>query len=135
GYSRTEVNVPAASDASVSQPFFLDDPVKWVMIKGGSHEKANAPYPFEINGDSFIPLAAVRLAGAPRRFAVFVENASPDEITLTTEPAAKVVSQVRTATGAKFVFELGNVTASKLDVKMRKKGSDEERSASVAIRR
>ena len=136
GFARNDVVVPSRDDVAVSQPLFMEQPAKWVMIKGPSHDKSGASYPFEINGEPFIPSAFVHVSGGePRRFVVFVENASPDEMTLATNPEAKLVSQLRTANGSKLVFELGKVTpaASMLNVTLRKRGSEDSRTASMPI--
>jgi VWFA-related protein len=136
GFSRTDVVVPTRDDVAVSQPFFMEQPAKWVMIKGPSHDKSGATYPFEINGEPFIPSAAVHVkSGEPRRFVVFVQNASPDEMTLATNPEAKLVSQMRTTNGSKVIFELGKVTpaVSMLNVTVRKRGSEDSRTASTPI--
>ncbi|HEX9501290.1 MAG TPA: VWA domain-containing protein, partial [Thermoanaerobaculia bacterium] len=67
GYARVDVVVPPPSDVAVSPPFFFEEPGKWLMVKGGSHDATNAAYPFQINGE-------------PRQFAVFVYNAAADEV-------------------------------------------------------
>jgi hypothetical protein len=106
------------------------------MVKGPSHDKSGATYPFEINGEPFIPSVAVHVsAGEPRRFVVFVQNAAPDEMTLATNPEAKLVSQLRTANGSKLVFELGKVApaVSMLNVTVKKRGSEDSRTASTRI--
>ncbi|HEX3583508.1 MAG TPA: VWA domain-containing protein [Thermoanaerobaculia bacterium] len=138
GYARADIVVPGKDDVAVSQPFFPEEGKAWIMVKGSSHDKSNAPYPFQIGGQSFVPSASVRLKdGEARRFFVFVENASPDEMTLATNPQAKLVSQVRTTEGTKLVFELGKVApaVSMLNVTVTKRGSDDSRSASVPITR
>ena len=136
GFSRSDIVVPTRDDVAVSGPFFMEQPAKWVMIKGPSHDKSGATYPFEINGEPFIPSAAVRVTGGePRRFVVFVQNASPDEMTLVTNPEAKLVTQLRTTNGSKLVFELGKVApaVSMLNVTVRKRGSEDARTASMPI--
>ncbi|HEX3109399.1 MAG TPA: VWA domain-containing protein [Thermoanaerobaculia bacterium] len=136
GFSRSDIVVPSKDDVAVSQPFFMEPPAKWLMIKGPSHDKSGATYPFEINGEPFIPSAAVHVsAGEPRRFVVFVQNASPDEMTLATNPEAKLVSQLRTPNGSKLVFELGKVApaVSMLNVTVKKRGSEDSRTASTRI--
>jgi hypothetical protein len=136
GFSRSDIVVPAKNDVAVSQPFFMEPPSKWVMVKGPSHDKSGATYPFVLNGEPFIPSASVHVtSGEPRRFVVFVQNASPDEITLATNPEAKLVSQVKTPNGSKLVFELGKVApaVSMLNVTMTKRGSEDARTASVPI--
>lgn len=136
GFARNDVVVPTRDDVAVSQPLFMEQPAKWVMIKGPSHDKSGATYPFEINGEPFIPSASVHVnSGEPHRFVVFVENASPDEMTLATNPQAKLVAQVRTPNGSKLVFELGKVApaVSVLNVTVRKRGSEDSRTASMPI--
>ncbi len=82
GFRRTDIVVPRHSDVALSKPFFYEPPGKWLMIKGASHDKTNAAYPFEVNGDMFIPRAGVRVkSGEPSKFAVFVQNAAPDDVT------------------------------------------------------
>lgn len=123
GFVRTDLVVPAKNDLAVSQPVFQDQ-AQWVMIRGASHDKTNAPYPFELDGTSFIPSAAARVkSGGPRRFVVFVSNAGPDDLTIDTTPEAKLVSKVRSEGGVKFLFELGaSPSASMLNVAVHKRG-------------
>lgn len=136
GFVRSDIVVPEPHDVAISKPLFFEPAGKWVMIKGASHDKTNAPYPFEVNGEPFIPSAAVQLRnGEARRFAVFVWNATPDEMTLDTNPQSKIVDQLRSAIGAKLVFELGPVNRqqSTLNVTVRKRGSDDQRTTSIPI--
>src|SRR5207253_9454164 len=82
GYARVDVVVPPGSDVAVLPPFFFEEPGKWLMVKGGSHDTTNSTYPFQINGEPFIPSASVSMRnGEPREFAVFVYNASVEEVT------------------------------------------------------
>ena len=94
------------------------------MIKGGSHDATNAPYPFVLDGQPFVPSAAVRLkSGAASRFVVFVRNAAPDELSVGTNPEAKLVAQLRGESGSKFVFELSaKPAASLLQVEVHRRG-------------
>jgi VWFA-related protein len=133
GFVRSDLHVPRAGDMAISQPFFYEDGAKWVMVKGPSHDKTNAGYPFEVNGDAFIPSAAVRLTGQPRKFALFVYNATPDEMTWDLAPQAKLLSQLGSATGSKLVFQLDGATAAPLNVTVRKKGSADERKTSIPL--
>jgi len=136
GYARADVIVPGERDVAVSQPFFFEDPGRWFMIKGGSHDATNSAYPFEVNGETFIPSAAVH-ASIPRKFAVFVWNAAPDELTLETTPAAKQLSKLRSADGhaTKATFTVDPVPAgtTSLTVRARKNGSAEERTSTVSF--
>jgi len=132
GYVRTDIVVPRAGDSAVLQPFFYDDaPARWVMVKGASHAPANAPYPFEVNAEVFVPMAAPHGG----KFAVFVYNIAPDEMSLETTPQAKVLSQVRGSGGVvKTVMQLENPAGVKsVDVVVRKKGSADVRMSTIAI--
>jgi VWFA-related protein len=136
GFTRRDIVVPTDADVAISQPLFVEEPGKWVMVKGGTHDKTHAAYPFEVDGQPFIPSAAVSMkSGQPRRFVVFVQNASPDEMTFDTNPRATVVSQLRSTNGSKLVFQLDGAiaNASSLNITIRKKGSADERTSSVAL--
>jgi VWFA-related protein len=136
GFSRNDVVVPASTDVAVSQPFFFENSAKWLMIKGGSHDKTNAVYPFQVNGESFIPSAAVHLGTAqPRKFALFVQNASPDELSVETVPKTKILSLLKSKEGSKLVMEIspGSEKASSLEVVVRKKGASDQRTATIPL--
>jgi VWFA-related protein len=135
GYSRTDIVVPAKGEIAVSQPLFQDQGAQWMMIKGGSHDKTNAPYPFELNGASFVPSASVRvIQGEPRRFVVFVGNATPDELSVETKPEARLVTQLRSESGSKFVFELGGKPAtSVLNIAVHKRGESRATVSSISL--
>jgi hypothetical protein len=135
GYQRVNVTVPRVDDVAVLRPFFFEEPGEWVMVKGASNDKSNAPYPFVLNGESFIPAAKATLrSGEPRLFTVWVYNAEPEELTWEIAPEAKLVSE----TGGdvtKLVFALERVPpgARELGVTIRKKGSTDERRVTVPI--
>jgi VWFA-related protein len=136
GFERRDVVVPRAGEIGLAQPVFIEEAGKWLMIKGATHDKTNAAYPFEVNGEPFIPSAAASAkGGAPRKFVVFVQNASPDEMTFDTNPKATVVSQLKSATGSKLVFQLDSpmTSASTLNVTVKKKSNGAEQSASIPI--
>jgi VWFA-related protein len=135
GFTRNDIIVPRAGEIALSQPLFPEEAGKWVMIKGGSHDKTNAGYPFEVNGEPFVPSAAADVKGGQRKFIVFVQGAAPDEMTVDTNPKAKVVSQLKSPTGSKLVFELDGptATASTLNVTVKKKGSNAEQTSSVPL--
>ena len=125
GYTRSDVWVPQTGTVTVLPPIFYDKPgaQQWVMIKGQSHA-TNAPYPFEVNGETFIPAARVKVDGQPRRFAVVVHNAAPADITWETNPSAKLVSQVASGKSTKLVFDLEKPAAGTLNVTVKRKGSE-----------
>ena len=136
GYARSDVVIAPASDVAMSPPLFIEPAGRWLMVKGGSHDATHAPYPFQIDGESFIPSAAVRASdGEPRRFALFVYNASPDEMTWDITPPATLVSRkLNGETGVlKLVFDVARLDgASQVDVTLRKKGSSDERKSAIA---
>jgi hypothetical protein len=136
GFRRNDVVVPAGRDLAVSQPFFFENPGQWLMIKGGSHDASNASYPFQVNGEAFIPSAAVHLrAGGPRKFVLFVRNASPDELSVETRPRARLLSMLKSADGAKLVLELAtdSENAPELNVTIRKHGDAGEQKTTVPL--
>jgi VWFA-related protein len=135
GYTRSDIVVGRSSDVAVSAPLFMEPAGRWLMVKGGSHDKTLAPYPFQINGEAFIPSAAVRAAdGEPRRFALFVYNASVDEMTWDISPPATLVSKMMSGdTGVlKLVFDVPKLDgASQVDVTIRKNGSTDARKTAI----
>ena len=139
GFTRTELVVPHAYDVSVLPPFFMEEPGKWVMVKGASHDTTNALYPFQINGEPFIPSAAVRMrSGESRQFAVFVYNATPEEIDWETSVAnAKMIRQLQGEDVTKLMFQYTPAerdrSAARLDVTIHKKGSSESQKSGVAM--
>lgn len=135
GFARLDVRVPDESDVAVSPPLFIEEPGKWVMIKGRTNDKTNAAYPFEVDGQPFIPSAGVsRKSDRARKFVVFVQNASPDEMTFETTPKTSIVTKLQSATGSKLVFELAAADqAPSLNVIVRKKGSSDERTSTLVL--
>jgi VWFA-related protein len=148
GYARVDVVVPPTNDVAVLPPFFFEEPGKWLMVKGGSHDATNAGYPFQINGEPFIPSASVSVRnGEPREFAVFVYNAAADEVTweatvsgadgiaLATNP--KMVKELQGEDVTKLMFQYApddvDHGAARLDVTIHKKGSAEARRSSVPL--
>ncbi len=148
GFARTEIVVPPASDVAVLPPFFFEEPGKWLMVKGGSHDTTNAAYPFQINGEPFIPSAAVRVrSGESREFAIFVYNATADEVAWETSVSdtnggshqtnPNLLRQLQGEDVTKLMFQYApgdrDHGAARLDVTIRKKGSAEARTSSVPL--
>lgn len=137
GYQRVDVEVPAWSDVAVVRPLFFEDPSsQWVMVKASS-DAPDTPYPFVLDGESFVPAARATLRkGEPRLFTVFVYNADPDELTWEIAPEAKLVSESETKEVTKYLFALERVptNATELGVTIRKKGSSDTRRVTVPIR-
>jgi VWFA-related protein len=137
GYKRLDLEVPAEGDVALGPPLFFAGPQAedWVMVKS-SRDTATTPYPFVVDGESFIPTARATFApGESRQFAVFVYNAGTDEITFEITPEAKLVSTSVGKTVTKYVFALARVpeNVTELDVTIRKKGSTDSRRVSVPI--
>lgn len=147
GFSRTDLSVPRGDDVTVLPPLFIDDPGRWLMVRGASHF-ANDVYPFHINGEPFVPSAAVTVhSGQSRRFAVFIYNATADEMQYETNvhddkgvQRANGASLVRELQGddvTKLLFQYAPMAAdmgdSTLDVTVKKKGSAEARTSHIPI--
>ncbi|MCU1246479.1 MAG: VWFA-related protein [Acidobacteria bacterium] len=137
GFVRRDIVVADAGEVAISQPLFIEPAGQWLMVKGRSNDKSGAPYPFEVNGESFIPSATVAMkSGQPRRFVVFVQNAEPDELTLETLPQARLLTQLRSESGGtKLVFQLDQAAANTdmQSIIVRRKGSADERKSSIPL--
>lgn len=134
GFRRIDIDVPVPGDVAVVRPIFFDDPGSWIMIKGGEDPKV--PYPFVLDGESFVPAARASLRpGEPRLFTVFVYNSDPEEISWQIRPEATLVSTSAGEDVTKYLFALERVPpgATELDVVVRRKGSQEERRVTVPI--
>ncbi len=117
------------------------------MVRGASHADNDA-YPFHINGEPFVPSATVHVqSGVPRRFAVFVYNATADEMQYETNVhdgkgalranAASLVQELQGDDVTKLLFQYAPTAAdngeSTLDVTVKKKGSTEARTSHMPI--
>lgn len=135
GFARNDVVVPNGNDFAVSQPLFFEEPGHWLMLKGGSHDRTNAAYPFAVAGKPFIPSAGVRIrSGEPRTFAIFVQNAAPDDLSVVTTPRATMAAKGTGSNGSLFVFRLDSVEAkdAAMNVTVQKRGG-ESQTTSVPI--
>lgn len=147
GFSRTDLSVPRGDDVTVLPPLFIDDPSRWLMVRGASHFENDA-YPFHINGEPFVPSAAVTVrSGQSRRFAVFIYNATADEMQYETgvhdgkgvqrANAASLVRELQGDDVTKLLFQYIPLPAdlgdSTLDVTVKKKGSTEARTSHIPI--
>ena len=148
GFVRADIEVPGFDDVALLPPMFLDDPGRWVLVRGGSHA-GDAPYPFHIDGEPFIPSASVSVQnGQSRRFAMFVANAAPGELAweaTVTDPLGRehnsappsLVKELQGTEMAKLLFDyapggLESGSAS-FDLTVHKKGSSDARKASVPL--
>lgn len=147
GFARTDVEVPGFDDVALLPPLFMDDPGRWVVVRGGSHA-GDVPFPFHINGEPFFPSASVTVQnGQSRRFAVFMANAAAGELTweaTVTDPlgrestgGASLVQELQGAEMAKLLLDYapGDLRsgAATFDLKVHKKGSTDARKSSVPL--
>jgi VWFA-related protein len=116
GFSRADVIVPNAAQLAAA-PIFVDQNPNWVLVKGTSHDKTNAAYPFDLSGEHFIPAATPRT----KRFAVFVPNARPEDLTFDTNPKIKFLGSAKSAGATALVMELDKPVKD-MELTIRKKG-------------
>jgi VWFA-related protein len=127
GYARTDVIVPRAGEMAVLPPIPIDDQSKWVLVRG--ERGIDAPYPFELNGQNFIPSATVS-----NKVAVVVYGAAANELTWETSPKTKLLGTVPVAGGTKLILQLDDpAQVSSLQVTVHKKGVPEAQTRSVAV--
>ena len=147
GFVRTDIDVPGVDDVALLPPLFIDDPGRWVLVRGGSHA-GDAPYPFHINGEPFVPSASVAVQnGQARRFAMFVTNAAAGELSweaTVTDPlgrahsgAPSLVKELQGVDMAKLLFDYApgdlDSGAATFGLTVRKKGSNDARKSSVPL--
>src|ERR1043165_6078772 len=125
-FARTDVVMLRRGEMALAS-FFIDErPGDWIMVKGTSHDPA-AAYPFAINGETFVPSATGRpRCGGMRKLAVIVYNAHPDDLTLQTTAASKVLRKVAAGETTQLVIELEAPAAQpSVDVSVHKKNAAE----------
>lgn len=106
GFVRTELVVPKPGETALLQPFLIDDPQSWLVVVGGRPD-VQAPYPFHVNGEPFIPSITGHVpAGSVRKVAVFISNARLEELTWETTPQAVLLAEVKGADVTKLVLQL-----------------------------
>jgi len=133
GFARVDLLVPAASELAVSQPHFFDEARAGILVPGKSHAPQGARYPFEVNGEQFIP--ALRPPVGSRRFAMFVANAPADDLTFEVSPEARLIGRESGPDGARLLFEINPVELQPewLTVTVRKTGSHVVRTSQVSL--
>jgi VWFA-related protein len=128
GYARTNITVARAGDVSVLPPIPIDDEPKWILVKGKDRGNAG-PYPFELNGQNFIPSAT-----ASNKVALIVYGAAASELTWETTPKTKLLGTIPVNGGTKLVLQLDDAAkVSSLQVTVHKKGVAEAQTTSVAV--
>jgi hypothetical protein len=134
GFVRTDLVVPARGSTTMLAPVFIDANASWVTIKGASHTQA--PYPFHLDSTEFVPAATARIrSGETPQFAVFVQNASPDEVTIDTIPRAKFIGAAHGEGTSAFLMQMDDFPASvaTIDVTLHKKGATDVQKTSVRV--
>jgi VWFA-related protein len=130
GYARTNVIVPKAGDVALLPPIPIDEQPKWLLVKAADRGGAGA-YPFELNGQNFIPSAT-----ASNKVALIVYGASANELTWETTPKTKLLGTIPIPGGTKLVLQLDDpAQASTLQVTVHKKGVPDAQTSSVAVLR
>jgi VWFA-related protein len=131
-YTRTDLVVPTPNEVAISTPVPIDEAPKALMVKAPS---SNESYPFQLNGQQFIPSSAGHKSGGSQRFAVFIYGATADEITFETTPKTKFLGHAKGTDGTVLVLQLdpADATTANLDVTVRKKGVAEAQKTSVPV--
>ena len=135
GFVRSDVTVAKKGQMVVLSPIFVEEQPKWLMVKGTSHDP-DAPYPFQLNGEQFIPTTGAHARdGGPTRFAVFVQNPPAEELTFDANQKVKFLGAAKTAGSTAFVMELGKIdpTIATLDVTVRLKGAAAGQKTSIVL--
>jgi VWFA-related protein len=128
GFKRVDVTVPTAGDISVLPPIPIDEQPKWILVKSADRGE-HSDYPFELNGQNFIPSAT-----ASSKVAVMIFGAAADELTWETTPKTKLLGTIPMAGGTKFVLQLDDPSQiSALQITVHKKGVVEAQTTSVAV--
>jgi len=132
GFARSDVVVPKSGETVLLPPFVLDDPKAWLIVRGA--EQSGDAYPFQVNGEPFVPSAAGHPpAGAVRKVAVFVCNARPEELTWQTTPPATLLAQIKGNASTKLVLQLDDNAVQRFGVTVRKNGAAAALSASTPL--
>ncbi|MBV8544256.1 MAG: VWA domain-containing protein [Acidobacteria bacterium] len=131
GYARTNVIVPKAGAVAVLPPIPIDEQPKWLLVKAADRGGMGGAYPFELNGQNFIPGAT-----ASNKVALIVYGASANELTWETTPKTKLLGTIPIPGGTKLVLQLDDpAQVSSLQVTVHKKGVPEAQTSSVAVSR
>jgi VWFA-related protein len=130
GYARIDVVVPRSGEFGVV-PFIVDEQSSdWLMVKGSSHDRAGAGYPFQIDGEALVPAVLPRIhAGESRKVALFVQNADPDDLVIEALPKATILSMVKASGMTKIMLQVGSfdATVRSLDIVVQKQERDARR--------
>ena len=128
GFARTDVIVPKAGEIAVLSPIPIDEQTKWLLVKGADRG-VTGDYPFELNGQNFVPSAT-----ASNKVAVVVFGATANELTWETTPKTKLLGTIPMTGGTKLILQLDDpAQVSSLQITVHKKGVTEAQTTSVAV--
>ena len=128
GFARTDVIVPKAGEIAVLSPIPIDEQPKWLLVKGADRG-VTGDYPFELNGQNFVPSAT-----ASNKVAVVVFGATANELTWETTPKTKLLGTIPMTGGTKLILQLDDpAQVSSLQITVHKKGVTEAQTTSVAV--
>ncbi len=133
GFARADIVVPKEGDTAVLPPIFVENAPKWVMVKNTTHA-ADVPYPFMLDGRMFVPAAAPHVkSGETTKFAVFVLNAKPSDVTFDSNPKVKFLGSSSAVTTTVLVMEMGTVDPllATLDITVKAKGTSQKSSVPI----
>ncbi|HEX2123658.1 MAG TPA: VWA domain-containing protein [Thermoanaerobaculia bacterium] len=83
GSVRSDIRVPNFENAAVTQPLFLAEPEKWVMLVGATRGDDYA-YPFNAGETQYVPRARPVLApGTAHRLAIFLHRMPAEDLGVT----------------------------------------------------
>jgi hypothetical protein len=106
GYARFNLRVPAKGEFGIVSFVIDDEPSKWVIVRGASHDTPTDAFPFHLNGAPIMPAVLPRVApGDKRRLAVFVQNAEPEQLVVDATPEANVVESAQSADLTKLILQ------------------------------
>lgn len=106
GYARSNIRVPAAGEFGVVPFLIEEDPAKWVLVRGTSHDAEGDVFPFQINGEPMMPSVLPRLSASDtRRIALFIRNADGSELSVDATPRANIVQSIKSSDMMKLILE------------------------------
>jgi VWFA-related protein len=126
GFARVDVTVPKANEIAVLPPIPIDESPTWVLVRPPA--RFNAPYPFQLSGQDFIPSAQAHAPGG--KVALIIYGVKPDEVTWETTPKTKSLGLAGSGP-AKYVLEIEE-PATSVDVTVKAKGAAQKTTVAVA---
>ncbi|MEA2336805.1 MAG: hypothetical protein QOE82_812, partial [Thermoanaerobaculia bacterium] len=121
GYARVNINVPAEGQIAILPPIPIDEDGKWLLVRGNRGETGD--YPFEYAGRTFSPTATADMSSGPRKVALFIFGARPNDLSFETRPRTTVLGVTESSGATKAILQVDAADgATALDVTVFKKG-------------